>query len=147
MFKYIIKPIILLKISSEEFVHRHEFNRKNVEGKTADALTGLMILIETLVICFIAYFYGPLHISFAKAFIFVAAIVFSNIKIANRILHSKKYAHKLTELYSYYALLPLNQRKYYHSWRYSLTKVFPVFAITVGSLIIGLLIIPIIFPR
>jgi len=147
MFKHIIKPIALFRISSEEFLYKREPNHKNVTDDTADSLMVLMLMLEMLGFYFIGYFLGPFHISFTIALLQMGAVVYIDTKIAIWILQSSCYTHKMDELYSYYASLPFEQRKYFYSWKYRLIKLLPILMIPVATLIIGLLLIPIIFPK
>jgi len=147
MFKYIIRPLAILRIANEEFYYKREPNRKKIEDNLADCIMMIMLLMEIIVLCFIGRFLDPFHIPLAVGVIVMAFIMYTDKRLAIRILRSPRYTHKIDELYPYFASLPIEQRRYFNSWKYWFKNLFPILIISAGTLIISLLLILKIFPR
>lgn len=142
MFKHIIKPIALFIIGKEEFFHKREPDYKNVEDTTTWSLMFVLTLMELPLIFLITYPLGFLHTDLAIEYILPLLMIYVNLWFAKRILSKPQTSHKMSLLYLSYASLPMEQRRYFYSWRHLFIKLSPILIITTGIFIIELWLTP-----
>jgi len=147
IFEKIIRPIALFRISIEEFAFKRDPNHTIVEDYIANALMLLMVPMEMLGIYLIAYYSGPFHVNHFLVLAQMGLTVFLDIKFAELLLRTSSYKRKMEELYEYYNSIPKEQRMFYRSWKYRMSSVGRLFTLFWGTFILGIWLIPKIFPK